>query len=81
MNHTFNMNIAYKETAERVLKSLGIKYEYVVGCRFIVSTKTSDLYFRITYQGEAPKDYPFYYNADDDLFIEINVDSYKDSLI
>ena len=73
------MNIAYKETAERVLKSLGIKYEYVVGCRFIVSTKTSDLYFRITYQGCVPEDYPFYFDEEDgdkDLVIEVKVDSY-----
>ena len=61
------------KTAERMLKSLGIEYEYIIECEFIGSVRTSDLCFRITYKGEAPKDYPFYYNADGDLFIDIKI--------
>lgn len=70
------MNIAYKELAAKVLNELGIKYAFVWECRFIVSTKTSDLYFRITYDGESPKDIPFYFDEDGDLTIEIEVDAY-----
>lgn len=70
------MDIAYKELAAKVLNKLGIKYDYIIGCRFIVSTRTSDLYFRIAYEGEASKDSSFYIDEDGIFIIKIKVDTY-----